>query len=220
MTLSSERLIQTTEHELRELIRRVGEHPLAIRLLASRFQDDTIDLTTFLKDLEDELRRAEQLTPSSLEDPYRQATLYACIQYSITYLTERELQVLHVISIFQAPFPSGLAISVLNDKQQTRHYLSRLVRLSLLVYHPSTYTDGTLDLFELHLTVRWYIQYHLASLSEQIQYRYGLVYLDLMQEANETAGGYDWSAATRALVRQSLVDAEAALLVLPPLEKS
>ena len=51
------------------LARRVQGHPLSIRLLAGRFAESTGELTTFLSQIEEELKHAEQTTPSSLEDP-------------------------------------------------------------------------------------------------------------------------------------------------------
>ena len=44
---------------------------------AGRFAEATTDLETFLKEIDAELQAAEQATPTSLEDPERQATLYA-----------------------------------------------------------------------------------------------------------------------------------------------
>src|SRR5205807_9277815 len=70
------------------LSQRVQGHPLSIRLLAGRFADESAtDLATFLQKIVAELESAEQQTPSSLEDPDRHRTLYACMDYSVRRLS-------------------------------------------------------------------------------------------------------------------------------------
>src|SRR5207249_11814269 len=114
------------------LSRPVQGHPLSIRLLAGRFAETTSDLAAFVKQSEAELEVAEQATPTSLEDPERQKTLYACMPYSIRRLTLEQRRVLDAVSLFQAPFLPEFAAHVLNNEEQTPVHLQNLVRLVLL----------------------------------------------------------------------------------------
>jgi len=202
------------------LSHRVQGHPLSIRLLAGRFSELTTDLTTFLKQIEAELEEAEQATPSSLEDPDRQKTLYACLDYSIKRLTSAQRKVLDAVILFQAPFPPEFAAVVLQDEEQTPIHLQNLVRLGLLTISIKTFKEGELVLLELHPMLRWYLQHHLSQQDPTIQERYGEVFEQLARQAYQLQGGYDQSSRMRYLVRQSLSDFEAALHYLPPAGRS
>src|SRR5712691_2445356 len=202
------------------LSQRVQGHPLSIRLLAGRFAETTTLLTTFLKQSETELEVAEQATPTSLEDPERQRTLYACMDYSIRRLTPEQRSVLDAVSLFQAPFLPEFAAHVLNDEEQTPVHLQNLVRLGLLTTTMKTFKEGELALLDLHPMLRWYIQHHLSARAAALIERYGEVYENLARRANQFEGGYDQSSLMRCLVRQSLPDCEAALQYLPPAGRS
>jgi tetratricopeptide (TPR) repeat protein len=202
------------------LSQRVQGHPLSIRLLAGRFADETAtDLATFLEHIEGELEAAEQKTPTSIEDPERQRTLYACIDYSAKRLTPEQREVLDAASLFQAPFLPQFVADVLNDKEQTLVHLQNLVRLSLLEISAQTRTfqEGELVLLELHPMLRWYIQHRLTAPDMALLERYGEVYAQLARTAYDA---YDNDSRLRYLVRQSLPDFEAALRHLPPLGRS
>src|SRR6266568_2761265 len=202
------------------LSRRVQGHPLSILLLAGRFAETTTDLATFLKQSETELEVAEQATPTSLEDPDRQRTLYACMDNSIRRLTPEQRSVLDAVSLFQAPFLVEFAAYILNDEEQTPVHLQNLVRLGLLSAIVKTFKEDELILLDLHPMLRWYIQHHLSARDAALQARYGEVYENLARQAYQPKGGYDQSSLTRYLVRQSLPDFEAALLYLPPAGRS
>ena len=103
----------------KKLSQRVRGHPLSIRLLAARFAEAHTDLETFLKEVDAELMAAEQVTPTSLEDPDRQSTLYACMDYSIKRLTPEQRKVLDTASLFQAPFLPESAAWILQEETQT-----------------------------------------------------------------------------------------------------
>ena len=155
------------------LSHRVQGHPLSIRLLAGRFADDTTDLTTFLKSIEVALERAEQATPTSLEDPERQKTLYACMDYSIRRLTPEQRKVLDAVSLFLAPFRPEFAAYVLDDEEQTPLHLQNLVRLGLLNMKIRTFQEGELILLDLHPMLRWYIWHQLPEHAAALLERYG-----------------------------------------------
>ena len=202
------------------LSHRVQGHPLSIQLLAGRFSETTLDLNTFLTNSETELAAAEQATPTSLEDPERQRTLYACMDYSVKRLTPEQRRVLDAVSLFQAPFLSEYAAYALNDEEQTPVHLQNLMRLGLLMKEIRTFQEGELLLLDVHTMLRWYIQQHLSGRDPALLERYGQVYERLARQANQNNGGYDQSARMRYLVRQSLPDFEAAFQYLPPAEKS
>ncbi len=202
------------------LSQRVQGHPLSIRLLAGRFADETAtDLATFLEHIEGELEVAEQKTPVSIEDPERQRTLYACIDYSVKRLSPEQREVLDVASLFQAPFLPQFVADVLKDEAQTPIHLQNLVRLSLLEISAQTRTfqEGELMLLELHPMLRWYIQHRLSEPDTTQLERYGEVYEQLARTAYDA---YDNDSRLRYLVRQSLPDFEAALGFLPPAGRS
>jgi len=201
------------------LSHRVQGHPLSIQLLAGRFSETTLDLATFLTNCEAELAAAEQATPTSLEDPERQRTLYACMDYSVKRLTPEQRRVLDAVSLFQAPFQSEYAEYALNDEEQTPVHLQNLMRLGLLTMEIRTFKEGELPLLDLHPMLRWYIQQHLAGRDPALLERYGQVYEHLARQANQNDGGYDQSARMRYLVRQSLPDFEAAFQYLPSAER-
>jgi tetratricopeptide (TPR) repeat protein len=200
----------------KQVSRRVKGHPLSIRLLAGRFAESTVDLETFLQTIEGELKAAEQTTPTSLEDPERQTTLYACMDYSVKRLTPEQRKVLDAISLFQAPFTSDFATRVLIDNEQTPLYLQDLVRLGLLTRDVKLFKEGELELFELHPMLRWYIHYHLLDLDADLLERYGQVFEQLARQSYQREGGYDQNSLMRYMIRQSLPDLEAALRYLQP----
>ena len=202
------------------LSQRVEGHPLSIQLLAGRFAETTTNLATFLTTIEAELKAAEQVTPTSLEDPERQKTLYACMDYSVKRLTPEQRMVLDTVSLFRTPFLSEFAAYVLNDEEQTPIHLQNLKRLGLLSETVKTFKEGELLLLDLHPMLRWYIQQHHSGMDTALLERYGQVYGQLARQAYQSEGGYDQSSRMRYLVRQSLPDFEAALECLPPADRS
>ena len=214
------RSLATGEAKL-TLASRVQGHPLSLRLLAGRFAESTGDLVTFLNQIEEELKHAEQTTPSSLEDPERQRTLYACMDYSVTRLTDEQKQALHACSLFLAPFLLEFVKMVLEDEtEQTALLLQQLVRLGLLERKTRTLADGSADMLEMHPMLRWYIQNRFPEVPTEWGQRYGRIYEQLARQARQVQGGYDQSAWMRFLIRQSLPDCEAALGYLTASERS
>lgn len=197
------------------LSRKVQGHPLAIRLLAARFIEQSADgLEHFLEHLEADLDSAGQMTPSSLEDPERQRTLYACLAYSIKCLTPEQELVLRAVSLFQAPFTPDFVVQILADEQAAMH-TQALFRLSLLEIsnQSQTFPEGKLLLLELHSMVRWYIEECMPPPEPEWQERYGTLYISLLGWANEE---YETDALLRSLVRLTLPDSERASYYLPP----
>ena len=188
------------------LSQRVQGHPLSIRLLAGHFADEsTTDLSSFLEHIEGELEQAEQTTPTSIEDPERQRTLYACIDYSVKRLTPEQRTVLDATRLFQAPFLPEFVVDVLDDKEQTPLHLQNLVRLSLLEINAHTFKEGELVLLELHPMLRWYVKHQYPESDAAQMERYGEVFAQLAETAYNA---YDHDSRVRYLVRQSLPDFE------------
>jgi tetratricopeptide (TPR) repeat protein len=203
------------------LARRVQGHPLSIRLLAGRFAESSGDLLTFLGQIEEELKHAEQTTPSSLEDPERQRTLHACMDYSVTRLTPEQKQALHACSLFLAPFLPEFVKKLLEDEtDQTPILLQQLVRLGLLERKTRAFPEGSTELLEMHPMLRWYIHNRFSEVPAEWRQQYGSIYGQLARQASQFEGGYDQSAWMRFLIRQSLPDCEAALEYLATTEKS
>ncbi len=199
---------------------RVQGHPLSIRLLAGHFADMTAtDLDTFLQRIEVELAAAEQATPTSMEDPLRQKTLYACLDYSIRRLTTEQRKVLDATSLFQAPFPLTFPLQLFEDEEQTATNLQTLVRLSLLEIsvRSRTFQEGELMLLELHPMVRWYIEHDQPEPGAALREQYGEIYASLASQAFEY---YDRDSRLRYLLNQSLPDCEAAIQCLSPARTS
>ena len=200
--------------------RRVQGHPLGIRLLAGRFADMTAtDLDAFLEHIEAELAEAEQATPTSMEDPDRQKTLYACLDYSIRRLTTEQRTVFDALSLFQAPFPADFPLQLLQDEEHTATHLQTLVRLSLLEIseRSRTFQEGELILFELHPVVRWYIEQYQPEPGAMLREQYGEIYASLARQAVEHS---DSDTRLRYLLYQSLPDCEAAIQYLSPRRRS
>jgi tetratricopeptide (TPR) repeat protein len=220
--LPADRRSSAAESTTRQaLARRVHGHPLSIRLLAGRFAVSTSDLTAFLSQIEEELKQAEQTTPSSLEDPNRQRTLYACMDYSVTRLTPEQKQVLHACSLFLAPFLRAFVGLLLEDEtEQISILLQQLVHLGLLERKTRSFPEGSAELLEMHLMLRWYIQNRFPEVPAEWRQRYGGIYEQLARQAWQLKGGYDQSAWMRFLIRQSLPDCEAALGYLASTERS
>jgi hypothetical protein len=156
----------------------VQGHPLSIRLLAGRFDElpPSTDLAGFLQTIEEELKFAEQATPASLEDPARQKTLYACLDYSVKRLTPEQLQVLRACGLFLAPFLSQFVEVLLEDNEQIQGILQHLIRLGLMERKIRTFADGSLELLELHPMLRWYLQFRFPNPQPEWQERYGHIY--------------------------------------------
>src|SRR6266516_1215759 len=219
--LPADRRPSATREARQALAHRVQGHPLSLRLLAGRFAESTDDLMTFLSQCEEELKHAEQTTPSSLEDPERQRTLYACMDYSVTRLTPEQKLVLHACSLFLTSFPAEYVSMLLEDEtEQTSVLVQQLVRLGLLERKTRTFPEGSLALLEMHPMLRWYIQNRFPAVPTSWGQRYGLIYEQLARQAWQLEGGYDQSAWMRFLIRQSLLDCEAALGYLVSAGKS
>ncbi|HEY1350021.1 MAG TPA: tetratricopeptide repeat protein, partial [Ktedonobacteraceae bacterium] len=212
-----------SEAARRALSERVQGHPLSIRLLAAHFADKhAATLDAFLEDIEAELEAAEQSIPTSLEDPERQRTLYACLGYSIKRLTAEQEQVLRTLSLFQMPFPPEFATALLAPEDTAIH-VQTLRRLSLLEVSAHSrigehaFLQGELILLELHPMVRWYIQHHLSQPETLRQESYGHLFVSLLAQSYEE---YDTNERLRTLVRLTLPDGEVALRYLSPTERS
>jgi len=101
-----------TEEGMWALVRRVGGHPLALRLLARRFDEEACSLREFVEALEAVLPEAAE----RWDDGRRHDTLRACFGFSLGPLAEREpalAEALARLTVFSGPFIDQLAAPVL-----------------------------------------------------------------------------------------------------------
>ncbi|MCX8066807.1 MAG: CHAT domain-containing protein [Anaerolineae bacterium] len=101
-----------TEEGMRALSRRVGGHPLALKLLARRFDTGTEPLRDFVEGVEAVLPEAAE----RWDDGRRHDTLRACFDFSLAPLERREpalAEGLARLTIFSGPFIDQLAAPVL-----------------------------------------------------------------------------------------------------------
>jgi len=108
-----------TEAGLRALVRRVGGHPLALKLLARRFDEETRSLREFVEALEAVLPEAAE----RWDEGRRHDTLRACFGFSLGPLAEREpplAEALARLTLFSGPFTDQLAAPVLFGAERVR----------------------------------------------------------------------------------------------------
>ncbi len=101
-----------TERGMRALARRVGGHPLALKLLARRFDEGTDSLADFLARLEEVLPEAAE----RWDEGRRHDTLRACFDFSLAPLAERDpalAEGLARLTLFSGPFIDRMAAPVL-----------------------------------------------------------------------------------------------------------
>ena len=156
-----------TPEGLQTLSHRVGGHPLALRLLASRFDEGAESLATFTERLEELLPAAADLW----DDESRHATLEACFQFSLQPLERNApelVEALARLSLFSGPFVDFTAAPVLfsafrdadEDAQQkiqqkTADILHRLWGRGLLEREEVPLDSaGILCLYSLHPALR------------------------------------------------------------------
>ena len=101
-----------TEEGMWALVRRVGGHPLALKLLARRFDEEACSLREFVEALEAVLPEAAE----RWDEGRRHDTLRACFGFSLGPLAEREpalAEALARLTVFSGPFTDFLAVPVL-----------------------------------------------------------------------------------------------------------
>ena len=100
------------EEGMRALVRQVGGHPLALKLLARRFDEEACSLREFVEALEAVLPEAAE----RWDEGRRHDTLRACFGFSLEPLAEREpalAEALARLTVFSGPFIDQLAAPVL-----------------------------------------------------------------------------------------------------------
>jgi tetratricopeptide (TPR) repeat protein len=169
-----------------ELSRKVGGHPLSLRLLGGAFNQITLSLPDFLRDCETHLLAAED---KYVGLAHRQRTLYACIETSVRYLDPDLSQLFSRLWVFHAPFlPSGAVAIFDPDFDDTKgerspiyDQLYALWQRGLLTLEHETLREGTLEYYSLLPTMRPYIEKYLARREERegLLARFGAVYAQL-----------------------------------------
>jgi tetratricopeptide (TPR) repeat protein len=216
------------------LSRRVQGHPVSLRLLAGRFGEGVASLAAFLAGIEETLRTAEQRTPPSLADPQRQATLYACLAYSVDRLTPEQRATLQRVSIFRTPFTAELGVQTAADVESDAEHpgdpaeraglparltaenaarlLQELVRLGLVETSERSTDDASLTFCDLHAMVRWYVAEMIGAPAAEVYARYAAALAEVAASAYEDFNRHAW---LRLLVGSMIADLDAALPHLP-----
>lgn len=171
-----------------ELSRKVGGHPLSLRLLGGAFNASAITLPAFIQDCETQLLQAEN---KYLGSEHRHRTLYACIDTSMRYLDAELRTLLAKLWIFHAPFLPGTAVEICDPAEEqakdTRSpvydQLFALRQRGLLNLEETTLREGTVRLYRLLPTIRPYIERYLARAEERetLLARFGEAYAGLVR---------------------------------------
>src|SRR5260221_7347417 len=166
-----------------ELSRKVGGHPLSLRLLGGAFNQITLSLPEFMRDCDTHLLAAED---TYIDIGHRQRTLYACIETSVRYLDADLLQLFSRLWVFHAPFEPDGAVAVFDlesdetkdERSPVYDQLHALWLRGLLMRERETLREGTLECYSLLPTVRPYIEKYLARAEEreELLTRFGAAY--------------------------------------------
>ncbi len=169
-----------------ELSRKVGGHPLSLRLLGGAFNQITLSLPQFMREYDTHLLAAED-TYVGLE--HRQRTLYASIETSVRYLDAAHSQLFSRLWIFHAPFLPQSAVEIFDpdfdDTQGERSpiydQLRALWSRGLLRLERKSLREGTWEFYSLLPTMRPYIEKYLARAEEreELLARFGAAYARL-----------------------------------------
>ncbi len=131
----SERRADLQTALLRRVSRRVGGHPLALRLLAPRFDRDAgLDLAAFEQQL-------ASLLPAAADEwgeGQRHDTLQACFDFSLRHLQAAHpalVQALAQLSVFDAAFPAWLAAPVLLGMEAVQADEPRAIEEAARILH-------------------------------------------------------------------------------------
>lgn len=169
-----------------ELSRKVGGHPLSLRLLGGAFNQITLSLPDFLRDCEAHLLAAED---TYIAIGHRQRTLYACIETSVLYLDAALAQLFSRLWVFHAPFLPEDAVAIFDpdfdetkgERSPVNDQLHALWLRGLLTRERETLREGTLECYSLLPTMRPYIEKYLARAEEReaLLARFGAAYARL-----------------------------------------
>jgi len=176
----------------KQLSRRVGGHPLSLRLLGGAFNASAITLPAFLAEYEAQLVKAEN---TYVSEQHRQRTLYASIETSVRYLDEDHRRLLSRLWLFHAPFLPQIAAQIFDpqatpeegkepEDQRSPIYdrLHTLWRRGLVLRETFTVREGMLSFYSLPPTMRPYVEQFLARTDERetLLARFGTAYTGLV----------------------------------------
>ena len=169
-----------------ELSRKVGGHPLSLRLLGGAFNQIKLSLPEFIRDYDAHLLAAED---KFIGIEHRHRTLYASIDTSVRYLDADLLHLFSRLWIFHAPFLPETAVEIFDpdfDDTKGEHspiydQLHSLWLRGLLALERGTLREGTVEFYSLLPTMRPYIEKYLARAEEreELLARFGAAYAGL-----------------------------------------
>ncbi len=169
-----------------ELSRKVGGHPLSLRLLGGAFNQITLFLPEFIRDCDTHLLVAED---KYIGVDHRQRTLYACIETSVRYLDAALSQLFSKLWVFHAPFLPESAVAIFDpDFDDTKgkrspvyDQLHALWLRGLLTNERQILRERMVECYSLLPTMRPYIEKYLARAEEreELLARFGAAYARL-----------------------------------------
>jgi tetratricopeptide (TPR) repeat protein len=192
-----------------ELSKKVGGHPLSLRLLGRAFNASQIPLATFVGGYEAELLKAEDKYKN---EDHRHRTLYASIETSISYLDKDARDLLSGLWVFQAPFLLETAVAIFNPGREdedthgqrfsVRNHIHTLWQQGLLTRKSIPVGDEALQFYSILPSTRPYLERHLeqAFMRDWLLTRFGAVHAHLLSDLYDEL---DKRAAAVIIAQQS-----------------
>jgi len=157
-----------------EISKKVGGHPLSLRLLGSAFDASDVPLGEFVHQIESALLLAND---KYKHEDNRHRTLYSSIETSVRYLNNDQKYLLNFLWVFHASFQSemlsgilknlGEANPLLLDNASVTVALQSLSEKGLLLREVTTFDGGESFLFRTLPAIRIYIQGYLPQIHSQ-----------------------------------------------------
>lgn len=152
--------------KIKQLVERVGGHPLAIELLARTYSGKGEELDRMIENL-----GIKEINPKSSESRLR--SLKACFDYSIKFLDEKLKELLFDLTIFKYPFPLKIATKFFDSAEtdiEKLHYHSLLQRIEKDEF-------GDLEreywLYDFHPVIKAYLESELKEKGFDLVSQYG-----------------------------------------------
>ena len=157
-----------------EISRKVGGHPLSLRLLGSAFDASGALLEEFVHQIENALVQAAD---KYKHEDHRHRTLYSSIETSVQYLNNDQKYLLNFLWVFHAGFQPEMLSRILRNLGETNPLLHDLAGVTkalqslsekgLLLRETTSFDGGEFFLFRTLPAIRIYIQNYLSQIYPQ-----------------------------------------------------
>ena len=170
------RHLQAVGPQAHEISRKVEGHPLSLRLLGGAFDASTASLEEFLSEIEAALLQAED---KYKHEDHRHRTLFASIETSVRYLTDKQKRIFSGLWIFHSSFEARAiaeALSMLDKiepkavaeyKDQVKEIILKLAQRGLLTFEVGLLENGPIVLFHMPSTIRLFAHNKLPQVYDQ-----------------------------------------------------